>query len=159
MNNLNKLLLIILVLSSCRYEDSTNTSNFITNNTAHKITLTPYHNGIADNNNIVNINSKESKMVLENNNLGKGTGYTYASDLAIKDSTYVLFDDTILEVHYSFKESSNNIHSTGIKSDSNRSIYNENNYIRQIKSENKHNISNEYTFTFTEQDYLDAKNK
>ena len=96
-------------------------------------------------------------MVLNSNTKGKGRGYSYASYLSFNDSTLVIYDDSIQIVHYSYKESKNQL--LGILYDSSRSLYNENNYIRKIKQEEKHYISNEYTFTFTEQDYLDAKNK
>ena len=96
-------------------------------------------------------------LVLDKNEKGKGSGFSYPLYLAIYDSVLVAFDDSIKAIHYSYATTNKGNNSKAIKYDSSRSIYNESNYIRKITQEDKRSISNEYTFTFTNQDYLDAK--
>jgi hypothetical protein len=147
------ILIIYISLSSCRHEESNDTVTFIDNKTLHTIKVLEYSNGLLLKE-IFN-NRMDKKIVLNSNTRGKGGGYSYASYLSFNDSTLVVYDDSIQIVHYSYKESKNQL--SGIFYDSSRSLYNRNNYIRKINQEEKHYISNEYTFNFTEQDYLDAK--
>ncbi|GAL83936.1 hypothetical protein MYP_1164 [Sporocytophaga myxococcoides] len=72
------------------------------------------------------------------------------------DSLNIVFDDTISSVHYRQNLSGDN--PEAIKFENNRNLYNEDNYVRKVVMEKKHYISTEYSFTFTEQDYLNAKN-
>lgn len=92
-------------------------------------------------------------------NRGKGTGFSNPSYIAIYHSIRIIFNEVDSITHYSFATSLIRINPEVIPFPSNRSIYNENNYVRRILSENKYSITNEYTFIFIEQDYLDAQNK
>lgn len=140
---------------SCRYEESTFTKTFIANNSSHSLKLIPYYQGMSSNVDVKDVAPNSTLEILNNNNRGKGTGYSYAIYLIPFDSLYVVYDNTDSCVYY--RENSNGINSKAIKYDSIRSIYNVSNYVRKITQEDKRSISNEYTFTFTEQDYLDAK--
>ena len=148
------ILIIYIFLSACRREESNNTVSFIDNETLHTIKILEYSNGLLSQE-ILIASSMGKKMVLNNNARGKGRGYSYASYLSFNDSTLVVYDDSIQIVHYSYKESKNQL--SGIQYDSSRSLYDENNYIRKITHEDKRSISNEYTYIFTEKDYLNAK--
>ncbi len=154
---MKKILFVILILTlSCKYEENTNTKSFINNNSAHLITIIPYYQGMIVKEDSVNIGINERYLILDKNNKGKGSGLLYSSYLAIYDSVQVLFDNSFITTHYSYATTFSLTNPKAIKYDSSRSIYNETNYIRKITMEDKRSISNEYTFTFTEQDYLDA---
>ena len=142
---------------SCTLEESTNTKSFINNNTLHIITIIPYYQGLVVKEDSVNINSNSIYEILDNSNKGKGTGFSYSLYLAIYDSVQVAFGNSIHATHYSYATTNKGNNPKAIKIDSSRSLYNEVNYVRKIITESKRGISNEYTFTFTEQDFLDAK--
>jgi hypothetical protein len=147
----------IVAFSSCNYEKSANTKSFINNNTFNKVTIIPYYQGFVVKEDSVQINSNQLVLVLNKNEKGKGSGFSYPLYLAIYDSVLVAFDNSIHATHYSYATTNKGNNPKAIKIDSSRSIYNEVNYVRKIITESKRGISNEYTFTFTEQDYLDAK--
>jgi hypothetical protein len=154
-----KKILFIIMLSalSCNLEESTYTTSFINNTSSHSITITPYYQGLVVKEDSVNINRNQLYEILSKNNRGKGSGFSYSLYIAIYDSISVKFDNSIQTIHYSDATSHFVSNLNGIKYDSNRSVYNNDNYIRKITHEDKHNISNEYIFTFAEQDYIDAK--
>jgi len=136
-------------------EKSTNSRSFIINETNYIIKLIPYDNGneLASLTQI--IQSSEEKLVLDYNNRGKGQGFAYPRSMQPIDSIIVLFDDKIKTVHYTFNVSG--INPKAIKFGSPRNIYTEDNFVRKITAEDKYNISNEYRYTFVDQDYEDAK--
>jgi len=140
---------------SCRHEESTSTKTFITNNSSHSIEIIPYYQGVISNVDIKYIAPNSTLPILTNHTRGKSAGYSYPIYLIAVDSIYVLYDNLKTVVYY--KENSTGNNPKAITYDSSRSIYNEANYIRKITQEDKRSISNEYTFTFTEQDFLDAK--
>ncbi len=148
------LYLLFIVHVSCRYEESTSTTTFITNNSSHSIEIIPYYQGMISTIDIKDIAPNSTLSVLSNNTRGKSAGYSYPIYLIAVDSVYVSYDNLNTVVYY--KENSLSTNLKAITYDSSRSIYNEANYIRKILIESKRSISNEYTFTFTEQDYLDA---
>jgi len=147
----------IVAFFSCNLEESTNTKSLIINNTSSKVRIVPYYQGAIVKEDSVKINSNEKLKVLDKNERGKGTGFSYPLYLAFYDSVIVVFDNSIQAIHYSYAVSGLSSNPTAIKHDSSRSLFNEANYVRTITQENKRSISNEYTFTFTAQDYLDAK--
>lgn len=149
--------LFVILYISCRYEESTNTKSLINNNTLHTITIIPYYQGSVVKQDSVNISSNKIYEILDNSNKGKGTGIPYSSYLTFYDSVEVAFDNSVHATHYSYATTNKGNNLKAIKIDSSRSLYNEVNYVRKIITESKRGISNEYTFIFTEQDYLDAK--
>lgn len=152
-----QLYILILMLTSCSVEESTYTTSYIYNSSKHSIKISPYYQGNIVKEDSVNIGVNQTYKILDKNNRGKGSGFSYPLYIANYDSIQIRFDDSIQIHHYSFAASKSKTSFDGIVYDSNRSIYNESNYIRVIKNEDKYSISNEYTFTFTEQDYLDAQ--
>ena len=151
--------IIPMIGFSCIYEESSSTESIISNKTAHSINIIPYYHGYIVHEDVLYISKGSDTTVLRKSTRGKGAGYSYPIHLAIFDSTQIAFDDTVKFMHYSYYSTNSGFGSTGIPYTHNRSIYNGDNYIRKIVSEEKYKISNEYTFTFTEQDYLEAKGK
>jgi hypothetical protein len=153
-----RLLIIVigsLLLASCIREESTETISLLTNNSTHKIKITPYSQGTAVVKDIVEINGNSSLNVLSQANRGKGAGISYASYLAFTDSVEVVFDEQLRSTHYF--QNSTGANPSAIRYENARSLYNEKNYTRKIISEKKNSITNEYTFSFTEEDYQAAR--
>jgi hypothetical protein len=127
------------------------------NTSIHKIKIMPYYKGNIYLEGVKNIPENSSSEVLFSRNRGKSAGLSYATDLMFSDSLFVLYDDSICAVHYPQNLTGDN--PQAIKYDNTRNLFNEKNYQYKIISEEKYKIHTEYTFTFTEQDYLDAKEK
>jgi hypothetical protein len=144
---------------SCIYEKSTYSDTFLKNNSNHVIEIKPFINGQPVADKIVNLDLNSRLLVVNINERGKGGGYTYAEEIMVGfyDSVVVVYDDTILATHYNYIQSAKLNNKTAIYTDSNRSLYKRDNYVRVITDESKYKIRNEYTYTFTEQDYLDAQ--
>jgi hypothetical protein len=158
MNNMKKNLLYICFLcclSACIQEESNLTKTFIINNTDYDVQITNYYRGVIQQGTSKNIPKRSKTLVSYSDEFGKGAGYFYANDLMFTDSTLVKFDNNYTIVHYTKVPAIPN--PKHITFESSRSLYNGNNYQRVILEEKKHYISNEYTFEFTLQDYLDAK--
>ena len=83
--------------------------------------------------------------------------FTYAGLLSIKDfdSLLVEFDNMKRSVHYGFNKIGDN--PNAILFDNQRNLFNENNYTKETLVDKKYKYENEYTYTFIEQDYLNAK--
>ncbi|WP_045459713.1 hypothetical protein [Sporocytophaga myxococcoides] len=150
------ILFIIWVLPSCRDKESTHSESFIINTSNHEIKILPYDDGNLINGDIKSIPANSTIKVLALTTRGKSTGPSYANNIMFFDSLNIVFDDTISSVHYRQNLSGDN--PEAIKFENNRNLYNEDNYVRKVVMEKKHYISTEYSFTFTEQDYLNAKN-
>jgi hypothetical protein len=154
---MSKILILscLIVLFSCK-EESTNTKTVFQNKSGHSIEVRPYIQGRESIEDVKIIANNESIVILDKDNRGKGTGFTYPKYILSMDSVEVIFDGTVKAVHYSENIVIGNPKALGYANP--RNIYNEANYIRKITSEDKNNIYNEYTFVFTEQDYLNANN-
>jgi len=150
------LFLALTSLFSCIKEDSTNTKTIFQNKSGHSIEIRPYIQGRKSNEDVKTIANNESIVILDRNNRGKGTGFSYPKYLLLIDSVEVVFGGTVKAVHYHENIIIGNPKALGYTNS--RNIFNEANYTRKITNEDKHNIYNEYTFVFTEQDYLNAEN-
>jgi len=148
--------LAVTSLFSCIKEDTTNTKTIFQNKSGHSIEVRPYIQGRKSIEDVKIIANNESIVILDKDNRGKGTGFTYPRYILSMDSVEVIFDGTVKAVHYNDNIVLGNPRALGYANP--RNIYNEANYIRKITSEDKNNIYNEYTFVFTEQDYLNANN-
>ena len=156
---MNKVTFILLtvILFSCRKEESTDTISIIKNAASSTVIILPYYQGLIVKQDSVSIIPNESSIVLSNSNRGKGSGLSYPRYLELYESIVVKFDVSIKAVHYNYATSNLALDSKAIKYNNSRSLYNEGNYVREITMETKQFISNRYTFTFTEQDYLNEK--
>lgn len=148
------LAMLIIFFASCRHEESTYTTTIMNNNSSHSIKIIPYYQGTASIVDSKDISPNSALKILSSNTRGKSAGYSYPIYLIAVDSIYVVYDNIATSVYY--REGSTGANPKAIKYDSSRSLYNEKNYVRKIVTESKRSISNEYTFTFTENDYLDA---
>lgn len=83
--------------------------------------------------------------------------FTYAGLLSIKDfdSLIVKFDNDKISVHYGFGKVGKN--TDAILFDNQRNLFNDRNYVREKTLDKKYKHESEYTYTFIEKDYLDAK--
>jgi|GEM_PF-5621874 len=151
------IIVISLLLVSCIHEESTDTISVLKNNTSHKIRITPYDDGKPLTEEVVEINENASVEALFRTYRGKGTGLFYANYLTFMDSVEVRFDDRRRSIHMSYALNSTVTNSNAIRYDSNRSLFNEKNYNRRILAETRNHITNEYTFTFTDEDYQAAR--
>lgn len=151
------LTLILLSITSCIKEESTYSSTYLVNNTMHSIQLLPYFKGVISYDEAISIQPKSNILALSKSSRGKAQGLSYATYMVPYDSIYIVFDDSINAVHYRQNEQGKSV--SAIKYDNKRNIYNRDNYEYKIISEEKYKIHTEYTFTFIEQDYLDAKEK
>lgn len=152
------LIVIPLVALNCtRKEESCTTDNYLINNTNHSIQINFYSDGILQDADKVELNKNESKNVFSHFSLGKKNTFSYGQKISIFDSAILLFDDTVRIKHYSFKVDSSG--KKGLGFEDIRNIINPSNYSGGLSNETKHTATYTYKFTFTEQDFLNAKKK
>lgn len=150
------IIFFVFIFSSCIKEKSTYSSTIAVNTTNHYILVTPYMNGAVSNKDSFSLKPNTSKTVYQNSYKGIGNGTTYGYDIPYTDSVIVIFDNKYTIVHY------NHILPTTVNTKSYlfssiRNLYNDSSYIRELITESSNTKSWEFTYTFTEQDYLDAK--
>jgi len=154
---------IILVLINlalfwgCHPQKGFKTISVLENQTEHQIIISYYRNGSLNKQNGVLINANETKEVLHSAENGKGPGMTYSTLLqgADFDSAIVAFDNNRKSVHYGYNKTGSN--PNAVLYPSPRSIFNEENYTERIILGNKRLDEREFKYTFTEQDYLNAR--
>lgn len=146
---------LILFTSSCIKETSTHSTTIVNNASTHNIKLIPYSQGIENSAYSVELTKHEERIVNNIENGGKGKGTTYGNLLELNDSIKVFFDDTISITHYKLKVVGANPKSYSYMSK--RNFFNDSSYIGIITSETSGTRNWKFTYTFTEQDYLDAK--
>lgn len=149
------LLLLLIVFMGCIKEKVGHTKSFIKNSTSYKIILLPYNGAAIDNSNIKVINPNSSVEVYNANVRGKTIEPSFGTLLQPYDSVVVSYDDTIKIPHIKFNLVY--IGSHKVLFNSNRSISNQSNWTKAITNETKYSLQGEYTYTFVQQDYLDAK--
>jgi hypothetical protein len=152
-----KLLFIIPLIGviSCTKERSGHTSTIIKNTTTHTIKLLPYNGASIDMSYSKTIPGSSTVEVYSENHFGKTIEPCFGRLLQPFDSVVVRFDDTVMIPHIKFNLTYNGNHY--IPFQSNRSISNPNSYLKEITKETKWTITGKFTYTFIEQDYLDAK--
>ncbi len=143
---LKMLLCSFFVYSCCKGSVSVN--KFIFNNTNHNIIITPYKSGILKVTSIKKIDAKTKNF---------SSFYCYNDacfiDTVKVDSMEISFDGLYVIVHQTINNNSND----GIPFVSNRNLFNYKNYIIDRKKSSRCNTEINTFFTFTEQDYIDAK--
>lgn len=151
----NILYLMVVILPGCIKEEVGHTQTFIKNITNHTIKLLPFSGGAIDGGMTRVIPALSNIEVFSANVRGKTLDPSFGTLLNPYDSVLVVYDDTVKIPHIKF-----NLVYTGthrVLHSSNRSISNEANYDKQITKETKYSLRGSFTFTFIEQDYLDAK--
>ena len=146
---------LILFISACIKETSTYSTTIAINSTTHKIKLIPFSQGTQNSVYSFELFQHSEREIYSYENGGKGKGATYGSLLQFNDSIKVIFDDTISMTHYKPKPIGTNLKSYPYKSK--RNFFNDSSYIGIISSETSGTRNWSFTYTFTEQDYLDAK--
>lgn len=152
-----KYILVLFVVSfvSCRVEKTGSAATLIVNESSHDIEILPFINGEIDSSYHKSIKGKSVQSVYQSNGKGKTTGPPFGLYLQPFDSIVVLFDKKSKSVHLKFNSIADTLRKVVFLSK--RNITNESNYEFKILKETKTYIEGEYTYTFTEQDYLDAQ--
>jgi len=139
-------------MTSCIKEERALSELVYVNHSTKKIELKIYRDAIIVDSFFISPNSQNIKE--SHYARGKYEKATiFYEFLRNSDSTTIIFNDSFKITHL---YDSITINSKRIGYFSNRSIYG-NNYVESIFEEKKHFIHHKVTFTFTEQDYLDAK--
>ena len=161
MNNMKEtkmyyFLIVVFFLYSCvTHDGATYSKTFAINNSGYEITIEPYYEGKVFWKDVIIIAKTGKTEILSQRDPGKGQGLSYGRYLLPMDSVIIRFEGKYEVTHYKRAPIGNTI--KRVLYESNRNIFNPNNYTRQILSESKHSITDEYTFEFTLQDYLDAQ--
>jgi|GEM_PF-3673740 len=159
--------IIFILITSCIFLHScspsrgdvvTVTSLYFNNNTIHVIKLIPYKNGIVITDsvkvflpNTITLLESQKYYMLSANYISFDFRYQ-----RVTDSILVYFDNIKKEVHRN--ATTNPVLSPYLPS-KDRSIYHTflGTYTSKIIEQRKNYIETEYTYTFTEQDYIDAE--
>jgi hypothetical protein len=146
---LSYIALAVIITSCCKGSFSTSTS--IVNNTKFSITFIPYYNGELLKSSRNDLKSGEKI----NSGFPCLTDYCYFNGQKV-DSLIVSFDDKYKVSHYSLYDS---ISTKGIIYKSKRNLFNVNSFNIERTKVTKCSELTSFIYTFTEQDYLDAKAK
>jgi hypothetical protein len=146
----------ILFGSSCIKDYYSVAQSIIKNSTNHQIKILPYKDGIPLNDQLVLIGPNANDSIIKHSTIkGKSLGQPYGTYLMPYDSVLIWFDDVKYSKHLRFGDST--VCDRCIDINSSRAISNPNNWVKAIQEETKHGLRGSFTYTFTEQDYLDAK--
>ena len=145
----------LLFFISCKKDSVTLSDTVFTNTTAHTIRVSGYTGGVVNAESAFTLNANESKIVFSLNNRGVGNGLCFGEYYRFVDSIAVEFDGTFRMSHYKTGVVGNSIKKYDFSSS--RNLFNENNYSRVIIKDVKYRREWNFTYRFTEQDYLDAK--
>lgn len=157
MNRLIITALVILYASACSVkEEVSSTSVILFNNTEHQISITSFRNGVANNSSLIHLPNYGNYTIESGSSLGKTKGPVYFFDYFQNvDSVVVMWDNTYPITHMI----SDSFISTDkyIPFGNSRNLGNGNAYTNELTEETKYTIAWTVKYTFTEQDYLDAK--
>ena len=142
---------LLLNIWSCTVEEQGSTESLLINNTEHQIKIIGYQNGSKQE--LKNLAPQETVVVLKMHVFGKTIYPNFGTMLQPFDFIEVVYDNKDTIVHQRFNSQSQ----VGIPYSNIRNLTNPNNYIKAITEETKHSITGYFSYTFTEQDYLDAK--
>jgi len=153
---MKRIIIVFLFLSTACIESRTDNYSFIDNNTDHNIIIHPYRAGNISSSLIFEIGPHEKKLIDYTSYGGaKGDGFSYVSTITFQDSILVIFDHADTIAHY--KPTLIGGAKRFYPFNSPRNLYNEANYIKTTVAKTTHNVAYNFLYTFTEQDYLDAK--
>jgi len=150
-------IIVLLILVSCRKESSYSTTNFICNEANHLVKIIYYKDGLVKSD--LTIGSIGScNLVYTSNGFGKGNASNYLNSTIDMDSAIVIFDNNIKAIHYSYNKIGSN--PKAIIFGNSRNIFggsSSGGWVNRIVSETKHHIETELKYTFIEQDFVEAK--
>lgn len=147
--------IFVIMLSSCIKEENTFSDTYFKNSSSHVISVNPYSNGSVNNQFAFSLSINEEKEVYHNNTRGLGKGLSYGRINQPMDSFLVTFDNLYSIVHY--KPPLIGTNTKRYLYSSKRNIYNDSSYTANLLKDEKYQRSWKFIYTFTEQDYLDAK--
>lgn len=147
------LIITTVIFISCIKEDTTNYTATLVNSTNHNIVIQYFYNGQVAVRDTVKIASGSSFQIADGFNRGisdhAGFNPNYSGDSAI-----VIFDNLRKKMHFGI-HSSNSTNSYSYSST--RNILNYLSFTYEYSDASKHIRNATYTYTFTEQDFLDAQ--
>lgn len=149
------LFVFAFLFASCIKESNTSSDTFFINETSHDISVLPYRNGIIDSNQTFNLAPHETNKVISLGARGLTPGMSFGEPNQFQDSFVVVFDNTYKIAHYKPAPIGNRVKRYLFSSD--RNIFNRDSYKRDLITDKKHFREWDFEYTFTEQDYLDAK--
>lgn len=147
---------IILWLTSCTDQTSYKTVSLFINDTPHLITVTGYKNGSINKLSEQIIQAQQTNVIYVDQNDGKGRGLVYPDEIAGLDSLEIEFDVGIKAIHYS-SVTKNGTNPSALDYSNNRNLFNENNWVLKTIKDTKRRLESEFSYTFTEQDYKNAR--
>lgn len=147
--------IVLFFLISCGKEEVTFSSLNIYNETKYKITIIPYFNGVIKSNNIINLSPFENKELESLTQKGlSDRPIIFYDHLKLVDSFIVKYDDTIYKIHNGLDSFILNKKVYNLQS--NRNLFS-NSYSTRKTENTKTRRKWEISYSFTEQDYIDAK--
>lgn len=152
--------MIICVLSSCVKDYYTEYKGVLYNKTTHKIIILPFIDGTVYKSDTIYLNQNDSFILAEGTFPGivENPGFVSNKFRGPIDSSYVIFDDSFIMVHYIVFLPDSFDYNYYLY-DNPRNIWNSKQNYKFIRIKlGKHHYLNLHEYVFTEQDYLDAKN-
>ncbi|MFN8436294.1 MAG: hypothetical protein U0V72_01550 [Cytophagales bacterium] len=146
--------IFIIGLCSCIREKYTVNESYLCNNTFYKISVLYYRNGSIDHS--ISTESLPSKScILKSSYTSRENNITIHDSTTAIDSVVITYDDGTKIKHY---DMFNKDSTSGLIYTNSRNILNSNSWSKET-TEKRNKKLNKSTYTFSEQDYLNAKNK
>jgi hypothetical protein len=158
MTNMKIFLIAMILLPgfvSCIKEKSTVSNTVFANTTPYAIQVNAYTGGQVQPGSTFSLAANETKQVFSIRDGGIGNGTTFGYIHFPVDSFVVVFDTAHSIAHYKPALTGNN--PKRYLYSSKRNIYNDSSYAVNILSDTKYKREWGFKYTFTEQDYLDAR--
>jgi hypothetical protein len=144
--------LITFILSACKCEGIFITFSKLENLSTVNLSITTYKNGVIDSKVIL---VEKSKVAEIGQSSGRTKAIVFSTYIGIADSLIVEFNNNKKTTHYGYNKIGNNVNA--ILNTSNRNLFNSANYVQKTIKDDKCHLETEFIYTFTEQDYLNAK--
>lgn len=141
-----------ILINSCIVDGHSNIRTKLVNPTNHTIQIIPYNNGNEVLSGIVTIYPQKTTEVAIWRGIGKVNPQNYGYELQYCDSVKLLFENQSKIIYLNSGINNQN----GIVYSSVRNLINSKNYTKVIEFENAHSITGYFSYTFTEEDYIDA---
>lgn len=157
------ILVLCLLLAACVKEEYFRTQSWLVNRSAHRILITPYLRDSAYRFQTVTLQPGDSTRVYDGSGPGKDGATTWGYQLRNFDSLRIAYVDTsrtapadTARIGHT-RQGLTVTYPHVIPYTSPRSLYNSANWQTALNEESRYMRSNRYWYTFTEQDYRDAR--
>lgn len=157
------LLLLLLLLGACVKSEYYRTTSLLINRSTHRIFITPYQRDSAYRFQVVTIDPGDTAVVYEGSGPEKDGASTWGFQMRNFDSLHIVYADTNAvqphdTAHIGHIRAGLAVPYTHhIPYSSPRSLYNPANWESALDEETTYMRRNHFWYTFTEQDYLDAR--